>query len=158
MKQELRIRKRDALNWVIERWHPAGIVERGPYAGQTREAGWDETNPVGYFPTLKSAAVHALDEILSDDGLTGKAIAAAITEAEDRIRAMVEAAGIEQPKAPAQPPSMLALTDEQKEEIRNATDPVHTFLCFTGGKRFKRTYDETRANLSPKDALLQRLA
>jgi hypothetical protein len=88
----------------------------------------------------------------------GKTVVQAIADAEARVVALVESAGLDVPKVQAQPPSMLALTDGQREEIRNATDPVATFLALSGKKRFKRTYDETRANLSPKEALLARLA
>jgi len=154
---KLRIRRRDTLNWVLERWQDAGVVDRGRYMGQTREEGWNETKPVGYFPTLKHAAVSALDELLTEDGLTGTKIASMLADAEDRIRKMVDEAMKDEVSKPSVPASMPSLSDEDREEVLSSGDPVAAFLRLTGRKKFKRTYDEKRDGLSSKEALIKRL-
>lgn len=93
---KLRIRCRDEHNWVIERFQAGGIVSRGPYAGQAKQEKWDEANPIGYFPNLKSAAHRLLDEELKElwpvDGWKGEDLSALIAEAEARVLAAVESA------------------------------------------------------------------
>lgn len=92
---QLRIRKRDKLNWVIEGYQQGGeAISRGRYVGQEKQSKWDEINPIGYFPNLKQAATRLLDEELKrlwpSQGWSGEDLTKAIAEAEKRVLAAVE--------------------------------------------------------------------
>lgn len=158
---ELRIRNRDKHNWVIEGFDPGGyLIEKGPYAGQTKKAGWNELQPIGYYNTLASAAKRMLDEELrilwnGDPAV----ILEAIAQSEARVLAAVEAA-LEARGESAKPREsgfVLEITSEQAAEIRDSQAPAKTYLRITGGKRFKRTSDETTRKLTPDEAALERV-
>jgi hypothetical protein len=160
---ELRIRNRDSRNWTIEGYQSGGeIIERGRFVGQEKQEKWDELNPIGYFPTLAHAAKRLLDEHLRrvwpEDGWQGEDLTAAIAAAEERVVAAVhealEARGESGKVATTGP--VWDITPEQAEEIRTAHDPSQAWLSITGGRRFKRTSDETRRNLKPSEAALER--
>jgi hypothetical protein len=92
---KFRIRRRDALNWVIERFQEGGQeITRGRYVGQLTKEKWDDVNPVGYFPNLKHATRRMMDEVLADEwpeeGWTGEDLTQAMEAAEARVLAAVE--------------------------------------------------------------------
>lgn len=60
-----RIIRSDAYNWSIQEWQSGGdVIERGRFAGQTKQAKW--CNPEKHYPTLEDAARAFLKEELSD--------------------------------------------------------------------------------------------
>ena len=88
-----RIKRRDKLNWVIERWVEEHVAERGPHKGKPVPAKWDENSPVGYFNTLRSAAVRLLDEQIATEldgkAWTGQDLCRAIDKATAKVVAAV---------------------------------------------------------------------
>ena len=161
MNNTYRIRKRDRYNWTIERWQAGGeVISRGKFAGQVTREGWDETSPVGYYPSLKWAAVKLVDVIAGDEwpaeGWTGQALLDALASVEARVLATL--GSVEADAPPTQNVAVLNITPEQAETIRNAPDPIRAYLKATGGKRFKRSSDETQRRLDPKAAVLERIA
>lgn len=94
---EYRIRKRDKLNWVIERKQEAGTISRGRYAGQQKTEKWDEVNPVGYFGNLKEAAKYLFNQEMAEEtilkeGWTGQVLHTEIEAALSRVETMVKEA------------------------------------------------------------------
>ena len=81
---KLRIRPLNELNWVTER---LGRPQKGRASPAGKE-GWHIT---GYYPTLRTASVGLLDDVLQDEW-TGKDIAEAVERAETRVLEAVEAA------------------------------------------------------------------
>lgn len=150
-----RINRADERNWTLDRWDEGGYtIDRGPKAGETKKPGW---KVLGYYPNIKSAAVAALDKSVGDN-LTGADIIAAIEAAEARVLEAVSSIEATSPAAPRiQGTAADTLSKEQAETIRNATDPVKAYLAATGGKRLKRTSDETRRGLEPRAAVLERV-
>lgn len=55
----------DPLNWCIEEWQAAdGLVERGRYAGQQKQARWKA--PECFYPSLRIAAMALIDKAAGD--------------------------------------------------------------------------------------------
>jgi len=82
-----RIIRLDALNWAIQEWQEGGgLVERGRYAGQPKQAKWKI--PEQHFSRLDHAARQLFHEIVgelpSGETLTGEQLIAAIKEAEEK--------------------------------------------------------------------------
>ena len=86
---KFRILKRDKHNWVIERWQEGGTITRGRFTGQEKREGWDEINPVGYYRSLRDAAMDLLDIEIAE-GWTGQKIKEEISAAEARVKSALE--------------------------------------------------------------------
>ena len=88
-----RIIRADALNWAIQEYQTGGdTIDRGRYAGQTRQAKWKQ--PEAFYPRLRDAAVDMANEIIGDAAqgeiaLTGQQLVVAIELAEKRTREYV---------------------------------------------------------------------
>jgi hypothetical protein len=162
---KLRIRNRDARNWTIEGYDPGGdVIVKGPYAGNIKKEGWDEVSPIGYFNTIQHAASRMLDEELRrvwpSEGWTGEDMTAALATAQANVLVAVDAALEARGEKSANKQEtgfVLEMTAEQAAEVRDSQAPAKTYLRITGGKRFKRTSDETRRNLKPDEAALERV-
>lgn len=161
-KQTYRIRRRDKRNWTIERFQEGGqTIERGKFAGQLTKEGWDEINPIGYYPHLRNAAADLLNTLVGEEwpteGWTGQDVQDAFNRAEARVLQAVADAKIEDESPTTLANPAAEFTPEQVQSIRDAADPVKAYLKVTGGKRFKRTSDENRRKLEPKEAVLERI-
>ena len=78
-----RIIRADSMNWAIQEWQSGGdTIDRGRYAGQTRQAKWKQ--PEIFYAHLSDAAKRLFEEEIAD-GWTGKDLAAKFQEAETRI-------------------------------------------------------------------------
>ena len=93
---DFKIKKRDAHNWVVLRKVGAPIADRGPKKGQRIEAYWDESNPVGYYGHLKTAAKVLMDLLIEHElpggEWSGQDLSDAINRAEQRCVRMIEEA------------------------------------------------------------------
>jgi hypothetical protein len=81
-----RISHPDPLNWCIEEYQEGGgVVERGRYAGQAKQARWKA--PERFYPSLRIAATALLDLAAGDALIAGEAtsILEAIKLAEERV-------------------------------------------------------------------------
>lgn len=91
-----RIIRADAHNWAIQEWQEGGdTVERGRFAGQTKQARWKAATK--FYPHLQDAANAMFREIVADNwNVTGQALVgmleAASKEVQDHVTAIVQGA------------------------------------------------------------------
>lgn len=162
--KKYRIRRRDKRNWCIEKWQQGGQeISRGKYAGNETKEGWDEVNPEGYYPHIKGAARDLLNTLVGEewptDGWTGQDVQDAFDRAEARVLETVERIDATVPQIAADSIANPAaeFSAAEAQSVRDARDPVLVYLQVTGGRRFKRTSDETLRGLKPKEAALERV-
>ncbi len=86
MSGMLRINRRDEHNWVVESWNPPSEIKVGPKKGQQSEGSW---KVVGYYSSLRFAALAMLDKGTGIEVEAGHEIIDALDKAETRIAALL---------------------------------------------------------------------
>lgn len=84
----LRISRPDVHNWIVEGWSEPSEIKTGPKKGEMSKGGW---KVLGYYGTLKSAAVAMLDKGAGEAVREGRPILEAIEQAERNVISMLEA-------------------------------------------------------------------